>query len=90
MIHSSNNKCVNFLATDRVNLYTCGNYVVFKVSFIFFAGWQKKHGVCLCGESVLFIIVLYNGVARTHCLFLSLGPTRGILLSSLTACTVIG
>ncbi len=61
MIRSSNNKCVQFLATDRVNLYTCRNYVVFKVSFrCLLVG--KKRGVCLCGESVLFIVVMYKGV----------------------------
>ncbi len=54
MIRSSNNKCVHFLATDRVNLYTCGNYGVFIISFRFLLV-DKKWGVFVWGKCIIDI-----------------------------------
>ena len=63
MIRSSNNKCVHFLATDRMNLYTCGNYVVFKVSFRFLLV-GKKGGVFVWGKCII-----YSSNVQGSCVF---------------------
>ena len=88
MIRSSNNKCVHFLATDRVNLYTCGNYVVFKVSFRFLLV-GKKRGVFVWGKCII-----YSSNVQGSCVFVFVAcgeqPRAVGPVSTVTAVLVMG
>ena len=43
-----------------LNLYTCGNYIVFQVGFRFFVGLPKNG--CVCEGKMILVCGLDNGV----------------------------